>query len=214
MASHVHQKEREGVPPRGGLPGQLAAVRWKSPWPGLPGPAALQRSPLAPDASRAARRQRAAPRRPAAVLGYFLRLGAGRDLCLCRGAPQPQHFLTPARGCPQVGACSLATPGPSPADGAADAPSPALRGPDGPHRARLSPVAGKDSGTMTLCATRPGRSVRGRARYVSRSSSAAVVRKPGVCPGVGCWRERMPGSDGHTLRWAIAPGMLGISQRS
>lgn len=87
MASHVHQKEREGVPPRGGLPGQLAAVRWKSPWPGLPGPAALQRSPLAPDASRAARRQRAAPRRPAAVLGYFLRLGAGRDLCLCRGAP-------------------------------------------------------------------------------------------------------------------------------
>lgn len=67
---------------------------------------------------------------------------------------------------------------------------------------------------------RPGRAAAaggggaGRTRCVSRSSPAAGVREPGACPRSGCWRERMPGSGGHSLRWAVAPGMLGSRHRS
>lgn len=123
-----------------------------------------------------------------------------------------------------MGAGSLAAPGPSPADGAASAPSRRCEAPTdrtGPGSAQSPrkavspwPCVPPGLGEAGTEEGHGGGRGRGRTHYVSRSSSAAVVREPGVRLGVGCWRERMPCSDGHSPRWAIAPGLLGISYRS
>lgn len=115
-------------------------------------------------------------------------------------------------GCPQVGAGSPAAPGPSPADGAAAAPSPGLRSPDGPHLAWLSPPAVSGTGALHP-AWRGRRGSRGgprqprarvRARYVSRRSQTDCGSS-GLARGGKRLLTEMSDSDGHSLR---LPGLL------
>lgn len=143
----------------------------------------------------------------------------------------PRPLPTPARGV-SAGGCRLPRrAGPLTSRWCCGRPIPGAAGPrrtaPGPARPRRSQpsVAGPGSGTGALRAAGPGRKGdrggprrrgggAGRTRCVSRSSPAAGVREPGACPRSGCWRERMPGSGGHSLRWAVAPGMLGSRHRS
>ncbi|XP_076194121.1 inactive heparanase-2 [Aptenodytes patagonicus] len=81
-----------------------------------------------------------------------------------------------------MGAGSPAAPGPSPADGATGAPSPGLRGPGGPHRARLSPA---------LRAAWPGRRGNGSRPRRRRRAQAGDRRALPV--------EKPPGVKGRTL---------------
>lgn len=72
------------------------------------------------------------------------RPGSERDLCLSPAAPPlaaAPALPDPGAGVPAGGCLLPAAPGPSPADGAAGAPSSELRGPEGQHCPRLSPAA-------------------------------------------------------------------------
>lgn len=201
VAPHGHREKLEGVPQSGepcrtaGCPCARSAL-----------------DPAAPGRSRRLPRGRlAAARRSGCSCGRFVPGSRSRAAARSPGTSGPRR-----RGCPQVGAGSPAAPGPSPADGAAAAPSPGLRGPGGPHLARLSPPAG--SGTGAPRPALPGRCgdwggprrprAQIRARYVSRRSQTA-------CGSSGLAREAA--ADGEDVRFGgtflEAPGIAGSRHR-
>lgn len=120
-------------------------------------------------------------------------LGARRDLCLSCGAPAP-----PDPGAVSTGECRLPRrAGPLTSRWCCERPPPELRGPDGPHRARLSPAALRppSPGRAAALATAAAAGGGGQVRHVTwpRSSpllvrgSSGPAREPAVgeggCPG-------------------------------
>lgn len=134
--------------------------------------------------------------------------------CRSRAAARSPGTSRPrCGGCPQVGAGSPAASGPSPADGAAGAPCPGLRGPDGLHLARLSPPAvsppspGRQRHRGRQRPAWPGR--RGNRDGPRRPRAKVRVTCPGGrrllagvrgLPGKRLLTERMSDSDGYSLR--------------
>lgn len=110
-----------------------------------------------------------------------------------------------------MGAGSPAAPGPSPADGAAGAPSPGLRGPDGPHRAPLGPGAlsplspGRAAAPGPCVQPGPDERETGAGRGGGGGGQVGRVACPGarrlpVCESPGLAREAAAGGRGCPVR--------------
>ncbi|XP_056207805.1 basic proline-rich protein-like [Falco biarmicus] len=199
VALHGEREEREWAPSRGEPSRESGpSVRWNSPWPGLLGAAAPQRSPLVPGPGRAPRRRlpavwplfRAAPCGPApgAMCASVME---------SRCSPRPRHLPTPARRCPQVGAGSPPRRAPH-QQMVLRAPHPRGSGVAGPRRTAPGPaqsslsqpsVAGPGSGTGALRAAWPGRS--GNGDGPRRRAQVGRCMRPGARRLLACGSPRL-----------------------